>query len=91
MFDYLKLFKGEPRYTIDKNGKKMLCEYELKLIAHNGSGFDSWKILNNLPEWCTIVSMIKTGKGITSLKILNGFVCYKKRVESKTTVYNIYM
>ena len=77
MFDYLKLFKGEPRYNIDKNGKKVLCEYELKLIAHNGSGFDSWIILNNLPEWCTIVSMIKTGKGIISLKILTAMYVVK--------------
>ena len=72
MFDYLKSFKGEPKYTRNNCGKVILSSYELKLIAHNGSGFDSWIILNNLPKWCSIVSMIKTGKGIISLKILNG-------------------
>ena len=38
------------------------------MIAHNGSGFDIWIILNNLLEWCKIVKMIKTGKGIISKK-----------------------
>ena len=33
------------------------------MIAHIGSGFDIWIILNNLLEWCKIVNMIKTGKG----------------------------
>ena len=84
MFDYLKLFKGEPRYIIDKTGRKVLCEYELKLIAHNGSGFDSWIVLNNLPDWCSIISMIKkTGKGIISLKILNGYICCKNGSKGK--------
>ena len=53
MFDYLKLFTGEPKYVINHCGKIILSSYELKMVAHNGSGFDSWIILNNLPKWCT--------------------------------------
>ena len=53
------------------------------MIAHNGSGFDSWIILNNLPEWCKIVNMIKTGKGIISLKIHNGNVDIKNNSKGK--------
>ena len=83
MFKELQLFKGEPRYIFNKNGKFTLSEYELKMIAHNGSGFDSYIILNNLPEWCSIVNMIKTGKGIISLKIHNGNVDIKNGSKGK--------
>ena len=82
MFKQLQLFKGEPRY-INKNGKRTLSEYELKMIAHNGSGFDIWIILYNLPEWCSIGNMIKTGKGIISLKIHNGNVECKNGSKGK--------
>ena len=83
MFDYLKLFTGEPKYVINNCGKSVLSSYELKMIAHNGSGFDAWIILYNLPDWCSIASMIKTGKGIINLKILNGFVGGKNGSKGK--------
>ena len=38
MLDYVLSFKGEP-----KNVKNKIVEYNLYLIAHNGSGFDSIK------------------------------------------------
>ena len=43
--------------------------------AHNGSGFDTWIILNNLPCDKHIVGdIIKNGKGIISLKVFNGYI-----------------
>ena len=42
--------------------------------AHNGSGFDTWIVLNNLPCDKHIVDIIKNGKGIVSLKIFNGYI-----------------
>ena len=43
--------------------------------AHNGSGFDTWIILNNLPCDKHIVGdIIKNGKGIISLKLFNGYI-----------------
>ena len=42
--------------------------------AHNGSGFDTWIILNNLPCDKHIVNIIKNGKGIISLKVFNGYI-----------------
>ena len=48
MFERLRVLKGEPK-KFNRNGKEFRAEYELKLIAHNGSGFDTWIILNNLP------------------------------------------
>ena len=83
MFKELQLFKGEPRYIFNKDGKRTLSEYELKMVAHNGSGFDIWIILYNLPEWCSIVNMIKTGKGIISLKIHNGNIECKNGSKGK--------
>ena len=42
--------------------------------AHNGTGFDTWIVLNNLPCDKHIVDIIKNGKGIISLKIFNGYI-----------------
>ena len=44
------------------------------MIAHNGSGFDSYVVLNNPPQWRSVVNLIKNGAGIISLKIFNGYV-----------------
>ena len=46
----------------------------MQLHAHNGSGFDSWIILNNLPCDKHIVDINKNGKGIISLKVFNGYI-----------------
>ena len=42
--------------------------------AHNGSGFDTWIILNNLPCDKHIVDISKNGKGIIELKVFNGLI-----------------
>ena len=44
------------------------------IVAHNGSGFDSYVVLNNLPQWRTVVSLIQNGSGIVSSGIFNGYV-----------------
>ena len=50
------------------------------MIAHNGSGFDSYVVLNNLPQWRSIVKPIKNGVGIISLKIFNRYVDQNKKI-----------
>ena len=67
--DYLLKLKGEERKVNNK-----IVEYNLQMQAHNGSGFDSWIILNNLPCDKHIVNIIKNGRGIISLKIFNGYI-----------------
>ena len=59
MLDYVLQFKGEPKRA---NNKIVKCN--LYLLAHKGSGFDSFVKLNNLPQWTTVVSLIKSGSGI---------------------------
>ena len=54
----------------DKKGKVLV--YNLHLHAHNGSGFDTWIVLNNLPREKRIVNKIKNGKRIFELKVFNG-------------------
>ena len=54
------LFKTKRRKV-----KNEIVESNLQLHAHNGSGFDTWIILNNLPCDKHIVYIIKNGKGIT--------------------------
>ena len=61
--------KGEAKRVINK-----VVKYNLHFIAHKGSGFDSYVVLNNLPQWRTVVSLIRNGSSIVSLKIYNGYV-----------------
>ena len=67
LLDYVLHIKGE-----QKNQKKV--KYNLHLLAHKGSSFDSYVVLNNLPQWRTVVSLIRNGSGIVSSKIFNGYV-----------------
>ena len=68
--DYLLKLKGEERKV-----KNKIVEYNLQMHAHNGSGFDTWIILNNLPCDRHIVGdIIKNGKGIIELKVFNGLI-----------------
>ena len=69
----LKL-KGESRKVKNKN-----AEYNLQLHAHNGSGFDLWIILNNLPCDKHIVDIIKNGKGIIESKLFSGLIYIKNK------------
>ena len=75
MLDHVLSFKGEP-----KKVKNKFLEYNLYLIAHNGSGFDSCVVLNNLPQWRSVVKLIKNGAGVVSLKLFNGYVDKNKKL-----------
>ena len=75
MLDHVLSFKGEP-----KKVKNKIVEYNLYLIAHNGSGFDSSVVLKNLPQWRSIVKLIKNGAGVVSLKIFNGYVDQNQKI-----------
>ena len=52
-----------------KKIKNRIAEYNLYLIAHNVSGFDSYVVLNNLPQWRNVGKLIRTGAGLISLEI----------------------
>ena len=67
--DYCLKLKGEERKV-----KNKIVEYNLQMHAHNGSGFDTWIILNNLPCDKHIVDIIKNGEGIIELKVFNGLI-----------------
>ena len=49
------------------------------MIAHSESGFDSYVVLNNLPQWRIVGKVFKTGASIISLKIFNGSVDQMKK------------
>ena len=66
-------FKGEERKF-----KNKIVEYNLQHHAHNGSGFDTWIKLFNLPRDKHIVDIIKNGKDIISLIVFNGYIHNKK-------------
>ena len=48
--------------------------------AHNGIGFDTWIILNNLPCDRQIVDINKNGEGIVFMRIFNGFIQNNKKL-----------
>ena len=50
------------------------------MITHNGSGFDSYVILNNLCERKTITNLIKNRAGLVSLKVVNEFVDKDRKI-----------
>ena len=69
-------------FNSKENQKELLTKLVnifLCLIAHKGSGFDSYVVLNNLPQWRTF-KMIKSGSGIVTLKKLNGYVDQNKKI-----------
>ena len=73
--DYLLKLIREERKTVNNK----VVEYNLQLHAHNGSSFNTWIILNNLPCDKHIVGdIIKNGKGIIEMKVFNGLI-YKKK------------
>ena len=57
-----------------------MLNISLYLIAHNGSGFDSYVVINCLPQWRSVIKLIKNGRGIVSLKIFNGCVDPVKKI-----------
>ena len=73
MLNRVSSLKGESRKINNK-----IVEYNLCSIAQNGSKFDSYVVLNNIPQWRTVVKLIKSGAGIVSLKIFIGYVDEKK-------------
>ena len=72
--DHVLSFKEEARKV-----KNKIVECNLYLIAHNVSGLDIYVLLNNLPQWRSVVKLIETGAGSISLKIFNGFVDENKK------------
>ena len=73
--DFCLKLKGEERKV-----KNKIVEYNLQMHAHNGSGFDTRIILNNLPCDKHIVGdIIKNGKGIFSLKVFNVYIEKNKK------------
>ena len=74
MLDYVLKFIGELKTIQNK-----IVKFNLYLIAHNGSGFDSYVVLNNLTQWKTIVTLIKNGTGFVSLKNLTVIETLLKR------------
>ena len=57
-----------------QKNKNKVVEYDLYLIADNGSGFDSCVVLNTLPHYTTAVDLIKNGAGNISPKIFKRYV-----------------
>ena len=49
------------------------------MIAHSGSGFDIYVVINNLPQWRSVVKLFENGAGIFPLKTFNVYVDENKK------------
>ena len=49
------------------------------MAVHNGLGFVSYVVINNLPQWRSVVKLIKNEAGNISFEIFNGYVDEKKK------------
>ena len=72
--DFSLKLKGE-----EGKFEKKIVECKLQSHAHNGSSFDSWIVLNNLPCDKHVVNTIKRALGINELKVFNGYIQRKKK------------
>ena len=50
------------------------------MIAHHDSAFDSYMVLNNLPQWGSVVNLIKNGVSIVSLNISKGYIDQNRKI-----------
>ena len=83
--DFCLKLKGEERKVHNK-----IVEYNLQLHAHNGSGFDTWIFLNNLPfDKHILGNIIKNGIGIIELKVFNGYIQKNKKKFLKIFVLDV--
>ena len=74
MLNCILQFKGEPKKVEIK-----IVELIFLLLAHKGSGFDSYVVLYNLPRWRSVVNSIENGTEIVSLNKFNGYVDQVKK------------
>ena len=80
--DFLLKFRGDERKV-----NKKIVEYNLQLHAHDGSSFDTWIILNNLPCDKSIVDIIKNGKVEIELKVLYGYISVNNKKQIPQYLY----
>ena len=71
--DEVLKFKVEPIKI-----KIKILKYNIYTIAHIGSGFDTFVVLNKLASWINIDEIIKSGAGIILLEIFNGYLNEEK-------------
>ena len=64
MLHHALSFRAEPKKVRNK-----IVEYKLYLLAHKGSGFDSCVVINNLPQWRSVVSLIRNRAGVVFLNL----------------------
>ena len=90
MLYHVLQFKGEP-----KKNKNKIVKYKFYILAHIRSGSDSYVKLNILPQWRTVVSLIKNGSSIVSFNFFDGNVDENKKIPqyihftcSRVHIYN---
>ena len=51
MIEYvLNNYKSKPKYVVNDYGKQVLSSYKYQMVGHNATGFDSYTVLNSLPD-----------------------------------------
>ena len=60
--------------------KNKIVEYNLYLVTHNGSTFDNYAVLVNVPQCRNIVKLIKNEAALVSLNVSNGYVDENQKI-----------
>ena len=75
MIDYvINIYKGKPKYIVNKYGKRVLSSYKYQMVGHNPSGFDNYIALNSLPSSYKCIKILKTSRGLIKLSFKAGSV-----------------
>ena len=69
---FRKLWKGWEN-NIHKEGDEIVSWYEILLLVHNASGFDSWVVLNSLDKKMKDLNVKRTARGMISISFRCGF------------------
>ena len=80
LIDYvINIYKGKPKYVINKYGKQVLSSYKYQMVGHNASGFDNYIVLNSLPTSYKCIKIIKTSRSLIKLSFKAGSVTENDR------------
>ena len=75
MIDFInKSFTGDNTIHKNKSGANIVKAYKIFLIAHNGSGFDLYIVMNNLDKNMTSLKKDKTERGLIKLSFRSGYM-----------------
>ena len=70
----VNIYKGKPKYDINKRGNGILSPYKYQMIHHNASGSVNYIVLKSLPSSYKCIKIIKTSRRLMKVSFKAGSV-----------------